>query len=318
MSTITLPQNLQELDKYVRQLFIKHISETSPEFPRYTKSEAWPKAEGGLFEPFIRDMQTRSILPAPQKAENQPVVTQDLFPGRQKDVYSVRFGTALSFSYEKQKMGISKLNSAKRVAKYLADAIRMTNEAFYAALLDNCFDSTPATEFKCFDGLEGCNAAHVLLSGGTYSNLYGSAASPTYGVINDIATAFARVLNEDGYPMPTLRIRAWWIPPEEEACLLETLKSMGRPDTLVRADNILASREMVSSGTDGIQTLYYMSSNQWFAVDTSEQSLTRYELEAPRLETEYDRKTQAMTWQITEWIARAIWDWRGLYGVARA
>lgn len=316
MATTLSRALLTELDLYIRKEYVTHLSQTPPEYPLYTKEDSWPK-NGGLFMHFIRDSQRRSILPAPVKPENAAIETQQLYEGRIKDVYSLRFATGIAFSYEKRKMGIAALNSARKPAQYLADSTRMSMEAYYIGLLAESM-ATTAPELISFSGQPLVSAAHPLMSGGTWSNLYPNPASPTYTVLNELTTQFARNVNEDGYPMPTLRLNTFWIPVEEEATLLEALKSIGRPDTANRADNILAARKVMNASPIGVFTLMWMPATMWFGVDNTVHSLTRYILEAPSIRGPIEEPTdESVRWQVTFWLSRANWDARGVIGVLR-
>ncbi len=315
---ITLLNSLiLELDEYLRAAYVQHITDVPPEFTVYTKEEKWPK-NGNLLAPFIRAGQFPTIGPAPVKPEHVALSTQQLRAGRSKDVYPVRFATAVGFSYEKTKMGADVYSSAKKPGQFLADAQRLTYEIFYSDIFTNATNTAAPGELLGYDGLPMLHTAHVLLSGDTASNVHSGVSNITYTTLNTVLTAIARTVNEENRPMPILRGNTMWIPPEEEAAAYETITSMGRPDTAQRADNILAQRLASGLTKDSVQVLLWMPATNWYVVDSSAYELNRYTLEAPQVKGPIvDDFTHDITWQISFWIARAMWDWRGIYGVPR-
>lgn len=306
----------KEFDKYIRDVFVTKMSEYPPEYPMYTMTKPWP-SEQGLIQEFIRGYQRKSIQPAIPKLENEPITTQKVGQGRTKDVYSTRFATGLEFTYEKIRMGLKNLNSAFQVSELLGDAMRMTLENYFITLLAEATNPACPAEMLCFDGLPPIDPAHVLLNGNTYGNEYAAPASVSYTVLHDIISEFARIPTEDGTPYPVYRINELWVPVEEEANALEVLKSSLRPDIVQQAANVLSSRGAMQLSPSGVKTPLYMPATMWFAVDGRKHTLTRYILEAPKVEGPFiDERTEGRWWKTTCWIGRAAWDWRGLYGVA--
>lgn len=321
MATNLLHQLEKEMDKYIREVFVQKMSEYPPEYPMYTKQKPWP-SDGGLFQEFIRGYQRgKSIQPAIIKTETEAIETQQLTQGRTRDIYSVRFATGLAFSYEKMKIGLRNLNSVFNVTELLGDATRMTLENYYVTMLAEASNPSAPAELLGFDGKPLVANDHVLLDGvTTASNLYPSAAGVSYTVIHDLITMFGRIVNEDGLPYPVFRLNELWLPVEEEANALEVLKSIGRPDTALRADNVISARTSVASlSPSSIKTPLYMPPTMWFAADGNKHTLSRYTLEAPKVEGPIvDEKTEERWWKTTMWVARAIWEWRGVVGVALA
>lgn len=318
MAITLLNELLRELDKYVRKAYVQHVTDVPPDFPIYTKEEPWPK-NGSLLAPFIRNAQFTSIGPAAVKPENVAITPQHLRDGRTKDVYSVRFATAVAFSHEKTKMGADVYSSAKKPGQFLADAQRLTYETYYAGFFTHATNASAPPELLGFDERPLLSATHVLMgSTATASNLRSTAGSITYSVLNEVMTAVTRTVSEDNVPMPILRVNELWVPPEEEANAYETITSMGRPDTANRADNVLAQRLASSLTKDSVKVLVWMPATHWYAVDKTKHSLTRYALEAPQITGPIkDELKESYMWKVTFWISRAFWDWRGVYGVPR-
>lgn len=320
MAVTTLNALLKELDQYIRKSYIQFLTEVAPEFPTYTKLEEWPK-NGDLFMPFLRKAQFPTVEPAPIKAEHAPINEQTLRDGRTKDIYSVRFATSISFTYEKMKMGVAMLSSAKRPSQLLAESVRMSQETYFSEILAYAASSGAPAELKCYDGEPLVDAAHALLSGATASNYYedgGVAADPTYTTLQAVLTKMARTVNEDNYPYPILRFNTLLVPPEAESAAYEAIQSMGRPDTANRADNVLSSRMGSSLTKASVKTLLWMPSTMWFAVDQSKHEMMRYILEAPEVKGPFeDQRTHDYSWQVAFWLSRAVWDWRGVIGVLR-
>lgn len=319
MATTLLHQLDKEFDKYIREVFVQRMSEYPPEYPMYTKQKPWP-SDGGLFQEFIRAYQRgKSIQPAIVKTETEAIETQQLSQGRTKDIYSVRFATGLAFSYDKMKIGIKALSSVNNVSELLGDAMRMTLENYFVAMLAEAANGSAPPELLGFDGKPLVANDHVLLGSPTAaSNLYPSSAGVSYTVIHDLITMFGRIVNEDGLPYPVYRLNELWLPVEEEANALEVLKSIGRPDTAQRADNVIGSRTTVASlSPSSLKTPLYMPPTMWFACDGAKHTLSRYMLEAPKVEGPFiDEKTEERWWKTTVWVARAIWEWRGVVGIA--
>jgi hypothetical protein len=317
MAVHTLASLTKELDVYIRKVYLQRLTEVPPEYTAYTKAEAWDK-NGDRFAPFLRGYQVPGALPAQEFPEHTPIPQQDLREGRSKDVYPVRFGTSLSFSYQKIKMGSGIYNSARRAAELLADSYRMTVEAYWGALLGEATNPSAPPELLGFDGKPLCSTSHVLLNGQTVSNLATTASDPTYTTLNTVITAVARTVNEDGNPYPIFRVNTLFVPPELEQPAYEAIKSSGRPDTANRADNVIRYRLNTTLTQDSVVTLLWIPPTHWFAADSARHSLTRYVLEDQAITGPYvDEKTHDHTWQLTFWIGRTFWDWRGIYGVPK-
>lgn len=317
MAVHTLNSLVKELDLYIRKQYLQLLSEVPPEYVAYTKQEPWDR-NGDLLAPFIRRAQVPGPQPAQVFNENTAIPSQTLQDGRTKDVYSVRFGTSISFSHQKLRMGVGQLSSAKRAAQLLADSYRMTVEAYYAAMLGEATNPAAPPELLCFDGQPLCSTAHVLMNNDTVSNLATTASDPSYTTLNAVLTAVARTLNEDGKPYPIFRVNRLFVPPEAELAAYEAIQSSGRPDTANRADNVLASRLNAGLTKESVTTLLWIPSTHWFAADGARHSLTRYTLEDMKIDGPiFDEEKHNYTWQLTCWIARAVWDWRGIYGVPR-
>lgn len=317
MALTMLHDLAKELDKYIRKAYVQHLTDYPPEFTAFTKTDEWPK-NGGLLAPFIREAQFPTIGPAVVKAEAQPIIPQALRDGRTKDVYSVRFGTAVAFTHEKMHVGHSVYNSAKKPAMFLADAQRLTYESYYGDFFVYATDAGAPPELLGFDGQPLLSQTHGLMNGGTASNLRATAGSVTYTVLNDVLTAVARSVTEEGTPDVTQRVTELWVPPEEELNALEVLQSVGRPDTANRADNVVKQRLNARLSKDSVKVLTWMPATHWYAVNGPAHSLTAYTLQAPSVTGPIrDEYRDTYAWKITFWIARAFWDWRGIYGVPR-
>lgn len=317
MAVHTLASLVKELDLYLRKQYVQSLSEVPPEFPAYTRRDEWDK-NGDLFAPFIRRGQVPGPQPAQEFPENTPIPSQTLSDGRTKDVYPVRFGTSISFSYQKMKAGVGNLSSVKRVAQLLADSYRMTVEGYYAAMLGEATNPTAPPELLCFDGQPLCSTAHVLMNGQTVSNLSTTASDPSYTTLNEVITQIARTVNEDGKPYPIYRVNRLFVPPESELAAYEAIQSAGRPDTANRADNVIASRLNAGLTKESVTTLLWIPSTHWFAADGARHQLMRYTLEDQTIRGPiFDDEKHNYTWQLHFWIARAVWDWRGIYGVPR-
>ncbi len=320
MAVTTLNALIKELDLYIRQHYIQHLTSVAPEFPTFTKIEAWPK-NGDLFQPFYRKAQFPTVEPAVVKPEHAPVTEQTLRDGRTKDIYSVRFATSISFTYEKMKMGVAALSSAKRPAELLADAVRMTEETYFSEILANAINPSAPAELLCYDGDPLVSSSHTLLSGDSVSNYYEDglvAADPTYTTLHAVLTKLARTVNEDNYPYPIFRLNTLFLPPEAESAAYEAIMSMGRPDTANRAENVLSARMTSSLSKASVKTLLWPPSTMWFGIDQANHEMMRYVLEAPEVKGPIsDNRTHDVSWQVAFWLSRAVWDWRGVIGVLR-
>lgn len=317
MAVHTLASLAKELDLYLRKHYVQSLSEVPPEFTAYTRQEEWDK-NGGLFAPFIRRGQFRGPQPAQEFPENTAIPSQVLQDGRTKDVYPVRFGTSISFSYQKMKAGVGELSSVRRVAQLLADSFRMTVEGYYAAMLGEATNASAPPELLCFDGKPLCSTTHTLMNGTTVSNLAATASDPSYTTLNEVITKVSRTVNEDGKPYPIYRVNRLFVPPEAELAAYEAIQSSGRPDTANRADNVIASRLNAGLTKESVTTLLWIPSTHWFAADGARHGLFRYTLENQNIRGPiFDDEKHNYTWQLTFWIARATWDWRGIYGVPR-
>ena len=313
---------INELDQYIRERYILRIAEMAPEYPVYTNLVPWDTDGAGMFLPLIRKSQGRQADPMEIKDESDSISYQKIKGGRTRDLQNpIMYATGLSFSLNALKMGLTRLSSTKRIPELFADAVRLTREYYNVRLLNEAESTSAPAEMIGYDAKPLISATHALQgSADAVSNYYSTISGVTYTALNAMLDMCAEITDEEGNPYPMYRIDKLYIPPQEELNAYETLKSLGRPDVLGNAQNVLNSRAHFGLTPDGVKTLYYMTNDRWFAVDSAHNEVERYELMDTGVEGPFvdEVKTKDVSWNQLIWIHRSIWDWRGILMAKRS
>lgn len=153
------------------------------------------------------------------------------------DGYPKRFqheDYALSIGFSHQFLRDIKTRVARERSTDMGRSSRSTQEEVIAQMLNLAFDSATLGP----DGVALCSTAHPNIRGGTQSNIISPVSLVSVTGFRLMLTKFRRFFDDTGVRRINLDAAWWVVPAEEEWTAKEVTKSIGRPDTANRADNV--------------------------------------------------------------------------------
>lgn len=203
-----------------------------------------------------------------------------------------------------------KYGKANQSAKYLGDAVRMTEEYRAAQLLDDAFTGST---FKTFDNLSLINSAHTLLgSDSTVSNQVSGNTELSVTGITAMQNLAMQLKNENGFPM---KCRLTKLIVSNDAGQLnkarQILGSQLEPFTANNQDNAL--KKEFGSITP-VVSIYKQSSTSYFMIDDQLNDAWFVTRRAPTFDDGFDFNTNAALYKVTTRFMIWAVDWRGWFG----
>jgi phage major head subunit gpT-like protein len=172
----------------------------------------------------------------PTEGEMELVQLQEALLGFKTKITPVRFG--LGFEVSNELVDDEKYGWIGSLSGELGQALRSTKEKHAFDLLNNGFSAS----FPLADGKALFATDHPLKRGGTGSNRLATDSDLTYASLQSMVLLLRKTTNDAGIPRPITGTLTLWVPPETEMIAAELLKSVGRPDTANRADNVLTKQ----------------------------------------------------------------------------
>lgn len=182
-------------------------------------------------------LQTAGFGYAVQEGELEIVSLQDPKLGYRTKITPVRFG--LGFEVSRDLVEDEKYGWIASLTAELARSLRATREKHAADLINNGFT---AGAYALADGKALFATDHPLVRGGTGSNRLAADSDLTYSSLQSMVALLSKVTNDASIPIPVEGTMTLLIPRDYEFTAAELLKSVGRPDTANRADNVLTKQ----------------------------------------------------------------------------
>lgn len=181
------------------------------------------------------------------------------FDGYPKRFQHEDYGLSIGFSH--QFLRDIKTRIARERSQDMGRSARSTLEEINSQLLNLGFDPNTLGP----DGVSLFSTAHPNIRGGTQSNIVSPVSLLSVTAYRLMLTMFRRFFDDTG--VRRIQLDPAWlvVPPEEEYNAREIVKSMGRPDTANRADNV--SRDT----TDVFVYDYLTDTNNWFMLANKDQ-----------------------------------------------
>lgn len=248
---------------------------------------------------------------AVQEGELEIVTLQDPMLGFRTKITPVRFGLGYELSRdlkEDEKYGWIAALSAE-----LARSLRATREKTAADLVNNGFT---AGAFALADGKALFATDHPLKRGGTGSNRLAVDSDLNYAALQSGALLLGKTTNDASVPIPIDGGMLLVTGRDYIFTGAEILKSVGRPDTANRADNVLTKVH-----TWDHVVWDFITDADMFAVFTANKRLHRL-MFVDRMQVRQFTKDDEETWSVKH-IARTrikvgAADWRGVVGTPGA
>lgn len=172
-----------------------------------------------------------------QEGEMEIVTLQDPKLGFRTKITPVRWG--LGFEVSRDLVEDEKYGWIASLSSELARSLRAGREKVAADLLNNGF---AAGAFALADGKALFATDHPLSRGGTGSNRLATDSDLNYSALQSLVLLLSKITNDASMPIPIEGTINLVIPRDYEFTAAEILKSVGRPDTMNRADNVLTKQ----------------------------------------------------------------------------
>jgi hypothetical protein len=248
-----------------------------------------------------------TLRAAIQKNEGSAIAYDDPYQGFQKEAVIVSF--ALGTQITREMYDDDQYGKIRQAPKGLAISYRRTQEIITADQLNSGF-SVAANPQTTADGVSNFNSAHLLVAGGTGSNV---PTTMTDLVMSSVEQAYIDISNyndDRGYPMHALP--ECWIVPTQDAFvaqkILETAYAVGSADNDV---NVVSNKEMP---VDLVINPYLTDFNAWFVGTDVDNGI----IYVDRLNPEPDRDnvfdTKSLKFSVYGRFTVVSVDWRGFYG----
>jgi hypothetical protein len=221
----------------------------------------------------------------------------DGYPKRyQHDDYSLAIGFSHQFLRD------IKTRIARERSQDMGRSSRSTQEELNAAIINLANDSLTLGP----DGVPLGSTAHPNIRGGTQSNIISPVSLLSVTGYRLALTKFRRFFDDTG--VRRIQLDPAWlvVPPEEEFNAKEIVKSMGRPDTANRADN-------VTRDATGVFVYDYQSdTNNWaIFADKSQHKLRVFQRETFNVK-EFEEEKPRIMWVAGYFSQSFGWDhWMG-------
>lgn len=170
----------------------------------------------------------------PTEGEVELVQLQEALLGFKTKITPQRFG--LGFEVSQELADDQKYGWIASLSKELSQALRSTREKNAADLINNGF---LAGANALADGKALFATDHPLKRGGTNSNRLATDSDLTYTSLQSMATLIRKITNDANIPIGIKGAMTLLVHPDNEFAAAELLRSVGRPDTANRADNVL-------------------------------------------------------------------------------
>ncbi len=216
----------------------------------------------------------------------------------------------LGFMLTQKTVEDDKYNKANQSAKWLGEAVRMTEEYRAAQLLDDAF---AGNTFKGFDNLSLINSAHTLLGSDlTVSNQVAGNTELSVTGITAIQNLAMQLKNENGFPM---RCNLTKLIVSNDAGQLnkarQILGSALEPFTANNQDNAL---KKAFGQIEPVVSIYKTSTTSYFMLDDNLNDAWFVTRRPATFDDTYDFNTRAMLNSVTTRFLIWVVDWRGWFG----
>jgi len=242
------------------------------------------------------------------KDEGSSVLFDDMLQGFQQEVVQVAYGLGAKVTMEM--MRFDQYNKMNKIPAGLARAYRHAQEIMVADQYNRGF-STATTA----DGVSIFNSAHLLVGGGTFSNIPTVATDLTMSALEDANTAVANFNDDRGLPILT-RITKLLVHPNNELNakkILNTDYSLG---------NNFNDVNVVSNARNPIELIvnpYLTDTDAWFTLTQESENGVQYiESIKPNLARDNVTNTRDLEMSHVGMFAVATVDPRFAYGSAGA
>lgn len=257
---------------------------------------------------FEEDVGVAGFGLAQVKAEGQPISYDTEQQGFITRYSHVRYGLGFIVTYEAFQDDQYDV-IAERRARGLAFSMRQTKENVAANVYNRAFTST----YTGGDGKEMISAAHVNVSGGTYSNILSTAANISEAALEQACIDIAKFTNDRGLRisiMPNKLI----IPVDSQFEVERILKSTARVGT---ANNDLNALNMLGKFPGGVVINHYLTSTTaWFIRNSVTDGLKYFSRADDAFGEDNDWDTDNAKFKATARYSFGWTDPRGIYGTA--
>jgi phage major head subunit gpT-like protein len=245
---------------------------------------------------------------AVEKGQGSTLSYDDMKQGFQKEAVNITFGLGATVTMEMWQD--DQYGKIRKLPKALAESYRYTQEIVTADQFNSGF-STAVNPQTSADNLSVFNAAHLLVSGGTYRNTPAVAADLTMSSLEQAYIDISDYVNDRGYPIMA-RAKTLIVPTALQFVaqkLLETQYAVGSADNDV---NVVSKANVP---VNLVVNPYLTDPNAWFINTTQDEDGILY---VNRMAPEPDRDnvfdTKSLKFSVAGRFTVVTADARGTYG----
>ncbi|MGH7262188.1 MAG: hypothetical protein ACREI9_16230, partial [Nitrospiraceae bacterium] len=246
----------------------------------------------------------------PEKGEGEPVDFEDPIQGNIKRFTHKEF--ALGFRITRPMWMDDQYGKMRTMTSALSIAVSNLAEVQGASPLNNATNT--AAEFLGADGLPLLSAAHVLLGGGTFSNIPAAPADISYTEVQNAYINFEELTDHRGINI-NVRPRKALVSPAFRFIGEEIFKQDTKPNTTDRDKNTVSNKGI------SLEVLHYLDdADRWFLLsDAAVDGMAGHSIqfiwrERPLFETYDDKDTKDVKVNVYARFATGFTEAFGVYG----
>lgn len=256
---------------------------------------------------YEQDVQVTGFGLAPVKGQGAPVSYDSETQGFVSTYVHTAYALGYIVTHEELKDNQYK-EVATRRAKANAFSINQTVETVSAFLYNNAFSGT---YFTMPDGQPLISAAHVQVTGGTFSNALTPAADLSEASLEDISIQIMQMTMDRGLKIAAMG-QSLHIAPNEHFNANRIMKSVLQSDTANNNINVLKATNAFPKGIK--LNHYFTQPSAWFVRTNIPNGMTFFWREKPQFEQDNDFDTKNAKAACYMRFSLGCTDPRGVYG----
>lgn len=303
MPAFSTQQASELLEPGLKSIFLNRFRRWPEEY------STWSNVLGSTRN-FEEDLTFAGFGPIPPKGEGEPVDFEDPIQGSVKRFTHKEF--ALGFRITRPMWMDDQYGKMRTMTSALSIAVSNLAEVQGASPLNNATNT--AAEFLGADGLPLLSSAHVLLGGGTFSNIPAAPADISYTEVQNAYINFEELTDHRGINI-NVRPRKALVSPAFRFIGEEIFKQDTKPNTTDRDKNTVSNKGI------SLEVLHYLDdADRWFLLsDAAVDGMAGHSIqfiwrERPLFETYDDKDTKDVKVNVYARFATGFTEAFGVYG----
>lgn len=243
------------------------------------------------------------------KGQGSAITYDDPLQGFQKEAVNTSF--ALGTTITREMYDDDQYDKIRQAPRGLARSFRLTQEIVTSDQFNSGF-STAAVPQTAQDGLSVFNSAHLLVGGGTFSNVPAVASDLVMTSVEQAYIDISNYNDDRGYPMHAMP-KTWSVPTSDQFVaqkILETQYAVGSADNDV---NVVSNKAMPVSL---VVNPYLTDINAWFVTTDVDNGVMYVDRQNPEMDRDNVFDTKSLKFSVYGRFIVVTADPRGIYGSA--